>query len=124
MIKTIQHPTGTTETDCVSFSPDGKYLDIDSKNPKVYRVGDWMDMSSVKGVMTQKAFRDWGQVECLLEAESLEIQEKKIEEEKREFEESKQRTYRSKHKLCLECGEKLGFRGTLIGAKHCRKHRD
>ena len=34
-----------------------------------------------------------------------------------------EQNYRLKNKLCLSCGEKLGFGDKLIGSKYCKKHR-
>ncbi|MBM3240922.1 hypothetical protein FJZ31_31965 [Candidatus Poribacteria bacterium] len=93
------------------------------------------------GVISQQEFeeRERRRIEAEKEAERRrkeaeeaerrrkeEAERKRIEAEKeidRKRKEQELREYRLKNKLCLTCGEKLGFMDKLSGAQYCKRHR-
>ena len=76
-----------------------------------------------KGIISRQEFEQ--QEKRRIEAErEAEQQRKKAEAEaERQRKEQELRDYRLKNKLCLECGEKLGFWDKLSGAQYCKRHR-
>lgn len=140
--------TTLTEESAVSvaFSPDGKYLASGSRDGtvKIYQMDGLEEITTLTGhsdTVFSVAFspnsrylasgsadntvRIWRKKGVISQQEFEEQERRRIESEEAERKRKEQelREYRLENKLCLECGEKLGFLDKLSGKHYCKRHR-